>query len=158
MGDTLTSNAKFISKLDTILKELLDGTSASRTTIRMDVPNMGFHVDDVVAEALSPGALSLKGVTSMDQRRLPTVEWIERERRRLVQNDIANADPAPPPALIEIYGVKSQMLGPIFWKDHMIGWISVHYTEGPREWQDKDIEFLDKAVGLVRQELRTIDP
>ena len=158
MEDTVTSSAKFIAKLDTILRDLLDGTSASRTTIRLDLPNMGLHVNDVVTEALSPGALSLKGVTSIDQRQAPTVKWLERERRVLVQNDFVNAGPAPPPALIEIYGAKSQMLGPIIWQDHMIGWISVHHTEGPREWQDRDIESLEKAVSLVRQELRTIDP
>ena len=157
MEGTLTSSAKFIAKLDTILRELLDATSASRTTIRMDVPNMGFYVDDVVTEALSPGALSLKGVTSIDQRQAPTVKWLERERRVLVQNDFASGDPAPPPALIEIYGAKAQMLGPVICKDDMIGWISVHYTDGPREWQGKDIEALETAMNLVRQELRAID-
>jgi hypothetical protein len=154
----LTSSANFVSKPDTILRELLDVMSARRTTIHMDVPNMGFHVDDVVTEAFPPCALSLKEVAPMDQRQVSMVEWIERERRVLVQKDFANANPVPSPALTEIYGEKSQMLDPIIWKDHMIGRVSVYYTEGPREWRGKDIESLDKAVSLVRWELRTIDP
>jgi GAF domain-containing protein len=137
-----------------ILEDLLDSTAASRTTVRLDIPSKNFHLDEVAAEALAPGVRSLKDDTSInDLRKVPTYEFVEKERRILVQNDCLTADPAPPPALIDYYGVKAQMLGPVVRDDRVIGIISVHYTPGPREWSEKDVAALEDALKRVRRAL-----
>lgn len=136
-----------------ILEELLESTAASRTTLRPDLPDRRLHVDRVAAEAVAPGVRSIAEDGSIDQRALPTVRFLEEERRTLVQNDCSNADPSPPPALIEFYGVKAQMLEPIVRDEHLLGWISVHYTPGPREWSEGDIGALSRAVERVQREL-----
>jgi GAF domain-containing protein len=136
-----------------VLENLLTATAASRTTLRLDLPDKDLHVDRVVAEAVAAGVQSIGDDSSIDQRALPTVMFLEEERRPLVQNDCLAADPAPPQALIEFYGVKAQMLGPLVRDDHLIGWISVHYTPGPREWSHKDVDALREAIERTQQEL-----
>jgi GAF domain-containing protein len=136
-----------------VLEDLLTVTAASRTTLRLDLPDKDLHVDRIVAEAVAAGVRPIGDDSSIDQRALPTVMFLEEERRPLVQNDCLAADPAPPQALIDFYGVKAQMLGPLVRDDHLIGWISVHYTPGPREWSDKDVDALREAIERTQQEL-----
>lgn len=136
-----------------ILEDLRGATDASRTTLRLDMPDKNLHVDTVAAETLASGVRPLKDDDSIVQRNLPTVKFLEKERRVLVQDDCLNADPAPPPELIDYYGVKAQMLGPIVRDDRVIGWISVHYTPGCRNWSKKDVAALQDAVERVWQEL-----
>ena len=61
-------------------------------------------------------------------------------------------DFAPEPYVIETYGVRSEMVSPVF-KDHdLVGIVSVHYTKGPRHWMAGDIECVETAcehVGVV---------
>jgi maleate isomerase len=140
--------------LQEILDDLLESTSASRTTIRLDVPIKDLYLDMVAAEALAPSVRSLRDDVSITNlREVPTVEFLEKERRILVQNDCLMADPTVPQQLIDLYGVKAQMLGPLVRDDRLIGLISVHYTPGPREWSDKDLEALREAIERTQQEL-----
>lgn len=137
-----------------VLDDLLEATSSSRTTIRLDSPSDGFHLDAVAAEALAPGIRTLKDDTSITNLRdVPTVRFLDEERRLLVQNDCLTADPAVPRKLIEFYGVKAQMLGPIVREGDLIGVVSVHHNPGPREWSARDIEALQDAVHRVQQTL-----
>src|SRR5881227_1408195 len=99
--------------LDAILKQLLTSTTASRTTLRLDDAQHGFHIDDVAAEALAPGQNSLRGATSINQRAAATAQWVEKNRRLLVQSDLSRGEPSAPPALVKLYGVRAQMLAPI---------------------------------------------
>jgi len=140
--------------LQKILEDLLELTSASRTTIRLDVPIKDLHLDTVAAEALAPSVRSLRGDVSITNlREVPTVEFLEKERHILVQNDCLTADPAVPQSLIDLYGVKAQMLGPLARDDRLIGVVSVHYTPGSREWSDKDVDALREAIERTQQEL-----
>jgi maleate isomerase len=140
------SPAEVVAGFEQILLELLAGTDATRTTVRLDVAALRFHVDDVVAEARQPGLASLKGVTSIDQRAAPSVRFLERERRILVQDDCAAATDAPPPELLRLYGVRAQMLGPVIRDGALTGWFSVHETRGPRAWRPGDIAALEHAI------------
>ena len=117
------------------------------------MPDKDLHVDRVVAEAVAAGVRSIGDDSSIDQRALPTVMFLEEERRPLVQDDCLAADPAPPQALIDFYGVKAQMLGPLARNDRLIGVVSVHYTPGSREWSDKDVDALREAIERTQQEL-----
>ena len=138
---------------DAILAGLLAATGASRVTLRLDQPSLGFDVNDVVAEARVSGVRTLKSETSIDQRSAATTRWIARERRNLLQNDIATSDLRPPAKLAEIYGVRAQMLGPLFRGDALIGWISVHENTGPRGWRRADAAALDRALAEVQSAL-----
>ena len=135
--------------LDRIVEDLLASTHASRTTLRVDVVEHSFHVNLPAAEALSAGAKSLKAEGSLDQRAAETVKWLERERRLLVQNDVYTDGPSPPQALIDIYGTRAQMLGPLFVEGQLSGWISVHQNGSARDWSDEDTAALTHAVNEV---------
>jgi maleate isomerase len=135
------------------LEALLLATGASRTTLRLDWRQWGLHVDDVAAEALAPGVASLRGETSIDQRRAATIRWLERERRPLIQEDCSAADQPPPPELVQIYGVRAQMLGPVVWDGRLAGWVSVHETRSERQWSPDDAAALAEAVSAVEQAL-----
>jgi maleate isomerase len=144
------------ASLQEILEDLLRATAASRTTLRLDLPDQDSGLDTVVAEALAPGVRSLKDDTSIrNLRGASTVRFLEEHGRVLVQNDCLADDPAPPPELIEHYGVKAQMLAPIVREDRLEGVISVHYAPGPRDWSSEDVAVLQEAVERVRRELGT---
>jgi GAF domain-containing protein len=137
-----------------IMEDLLRSTESSRTTLRLDLPDQDAGLDTVVAEALAPGVRSLRGDTSIrNLRDVSTVRFLETQRRLLVQNNCSADDLAPPPELIELYGVKAQMLAPIVREDRLVGVISVHHAPGPRDWSAEDVAALREAIEHVQREL-----
>jgi maleate isomerase len=137
------------SALDAILAQLLASTNASRTTLRLDDAQHGFHIDDVAAEALAPGQNSLRGVTSINQRAAATAQWVEKNRRLLVQDDLSQGEPRPPEALVRLYGVRAQMLAPIERDGRLDGWISVHEAGSTRHWSAQEQEAVLHAAKQV---------
>jgi len=129
-----------------IVEELRERTGATRTTLRLDTPG---DVFPVVAEALAAEARSIRGETAIDLRRAATFQFLDRERRNLVQSDCAAGDFPAPPELIELYGVKAQMLAPIVGGDRLVGIVSVHYAPSTREWSDEDVAALDEAARRI---------
>lgn len=148
----LLRDSPVLSKLDGIMSTLLQKTSGSRTTLRIDVPEHNCHVDRVVAESLEKGIPSLRPNTSLNQRSLKTCIWINETGEALIQDDLVNAEIPPPKALMEGYGVKAQMLIPLMRtvgdKDAG-GWISVHYVPSTRAWTDADVAALYEAADEV---------
>ena len=155
MGAAVT-NDSVTEEFEAKLQDLLAATHASRVTVRLDLPQHGFHVNDVAAEARQARVASLKGQTSIDQRRAATVVWLDRERKILVQEDLTDADPAPPTALVEIYGTLAQMLAPIVPHQELTGWVSVHHNRGRRKWAQSDIEALAQTADWFTNRLRQI--
>ena len=134
-------------RLDGSLEELCRAAEGSRCTLRFDDPARGWHVNFIVAEALTPGVKSLRGDGGIDQRAAATVHWLAQHRRNLIQPDLINApDPAPPPALLSAYAATAQMLAPLFnAEDHLQGWISVHYVGGVRDLTERHEAALSRA-------------
>ena len=144
-----------LAQLEDIMEELRKVTNGSRTTLRIDIPAHNCEVDTVCAESVASGIAELKLNSSLNQRSLATVQWLESNRKALVQNDCANAPVKPPKALMEIYGVKAQMLICLTARDdQMIGWISVHYVPSTRTWSEADIAALEDAAAKVRTVLQ----
>ena len=133
-----------------IVDRLLRDTAASRTTLRLDRPDAVFPV---VAEALAPGVRSIAGDTSIDLRASPTFGFLARERRLLIQPDLLDCDPAPPPELIELYGARAQMVAPIVREERLVGILSVHYSPAAREWTAEDVAAVERASAQVHAEL-----
>jgi maleate isomerase len=138
-------------QFDALLDQLLRATGSSRTTLRLDWPELGFYVDDVAGEALVPGEKSLRGQTGINQRAVATVQWLDRERRSLIQDDFTTTDVPPPPALIEVYGAWAQMLAPVIRNDALQGWVSVHYTGSAHHWSHANVEAIETAARRVRE-------
>ena len=136
--------------LQEIVEELLRETGASRTTVRLDSADTFFPV---VAEALAPGVGSIAGDTSIDLQASQTFQFLARERRLLIQADLLDADPAPPPELIERYGARAQMVAPIVRAERLVGILSVHHAPGPREWTAGEIAALERASEQVQNAL-----
>jgi GAF domain-containing protein len=83
-----------------------------------------------------------------------TFRYLERELRPLVQTDTRTAEHAPPPILIEKYGVGAQILAPITVDAALGGIISVHHVGGAREWTSEEIEAATEAAATVGERLR----
>jgi maleate isomerase len=153
-GKLLRDNS-VLAELEGIMAGLREATNGSRTTLRLDVAAHNCQVDTVCAEAVAPGIAELKLNSSLNQRSLATVQWLETHRKPLIQDDCANAAVKPPKALMEIYGVKAQMLiGLTAPDDTVMGWISVHYVPGTRVWGDADVAALQAAAARVRSVLQ----
>jgi GAF domain-containing protein len=130
--------------LSAISHQLLADTAASRTTIRLERPDAIFPI---VAEAVAPGVPSLLGGDGVgDLRAAATFQWLDRERRVLVQDDLENADPAPPVALIQAYGARAQMLAPVLDGERLLGIVSVHQSGRPRAWSEVDLRAIEDAA------------
>lgn len=134
-----------------ILKDLMERTGAMRCTVRLDYPAVGLSANVPCTEVLAPGAVSMMGNSAVDHRRARSVRWIEKNRRALIQGDVF-ADPAlsPPPALMQVFGTRAQMVAPLIGRDdYMFGWVSAHFAEGPREFDASTIAALDEARDAV---------
>ncbi len=131
-------------QLASICNHLLRETGADRTTIRLDSDELGLKVDLTAAEAVANGTPSIAAGSSLDQRALDTVRWLASNRRVLVQPHFCDA-PFPPPALVQIYGVKAQILAPVLDGEALVGWVSVHSTV-PRAWSDGDVAAAERAT------------
>jgi maleate isomerase len=132
-----------------VLRELLTDMAASRVTLRLDVAGMNFPV---VAEAVD-GVAPLSGLHSLDQRNLATVRYLFRTHDVLVQDDCQGADPPPPAALVDAYGVKAQMLAPLLYSGTVLGWVSVHDCTKARSWTRADVGLLRAAVAEISEAL-----
>jgi maleate isomerase len=133
-----------------IVERLREETGASRTTLRLDVPGLNFPA---VAESVGPGIKPIRADNSLDQRGAATAQRLFATRDVLVQPDTATADPPPPRPLLDVYGVKAQMLSPVARDGEIVGWLSVHYNPSPRVWEDGDVEALRAAAARVEAEL-----
>lgn len=133
-----------------IVEKLLSDVGASRTTIRLDRPDAVFPV---VAEATAPGINSIADATSIDLKAAPTFIFLVEQKRTLVQPDLHNTDVPAPPALLELYGARAQMVAPVFRDDELVGIVSVHYAPGVREWTPEDIAAIEHAADEVRAQL-----
>ena len=137
---------------DAIMQDLLEATAASRTTLRLDHPTLNYPVE---GEACAPGVPSIRDDNSIDQRGAATAQWILKTGRILVVEDAQNSDPAPPQAIVDVYGLRAFLLVPLRKKapDALLGWISVHHNDGTRHWRAEDLTAAEIAVERVHEEL-----
>jgi maleate isomerase len=139
--------------LHEILGELISDVGASRCTLRLDLPERGLAVNAPAAEAVATGVSSVASDTDLDQWSLSTVQWLQRHKRILVQDDLSSTELQVPAVLTDTWGVKAQMLGPIVRADRLVGWISVHQVGRLRHWSADDEAALSRAVDRVEQVL-----
>lgn len=137
--------------LQDLMDELREKTNASRTTLRID--DVEGKVFPVKAESLGPGINSIAGDDTIPIRESKTFQWLDRERRTFVQDDIMASDVAPAPALMQKYGAKAQMLAPLVRDGELEGIISVHYAPSARDWSDEDVAALEDVQRRVLGEL-----
>ena len=105
------------------------------------------------AESLAPGINSIAGDRTIPIRESETFQWVERERRVLVQYDILSSPIAPAPALTGPYRARSQMLAPVFRGDDLIALVSVHQVGELRHWTPEEVALVEGAVERVEAEL-----
>lgn len=134
------------ARLNEIIETLLARTSGDRTTLRLEGSDGLFAV---AAEAVGEGAWPIAGDSSVDLRKAETVRWLMRERKPLIQDDLEDADPPVPRELIDVYGARAQMLGPLVKDDRLVGIISVHRLSGPGPWPEAEQSALAQACAAV---------
>lgn len=150
---TLLDSGYLRAALQTTIDVLRSTTAGDRTTLRIDIPTLGLSVQTATAESCGDGILPIRTDMSLAQRRLNTVEWLEANRKPLIQNDF-HLPPEPPQALRDVYGVAAQMLSPVEIGTDMTGWISVHsITE--QTWTLDDIAAIESASATVADLVRT---
>lgn len=152
--------SRTVGALADLLDALRTDTDAGRTTVRLDDCGVGFHVDTVAAESLAEGVHSIVTQNTLDQKNAAAVKWLEKNRRTFVMNDTLDPwDPevAPEREVVETYGIRSEMVAPVFKDGGLVGWVSVHYTRGPRVWTDAEIARIEAACEGVREILEGVD-
>ena len=129
---------------DTVLGELFTELRPARTTLRLEVAGMNFPC---IAEVVAAGQRAMTEDNSIDQRAAATATWVMEQRQVLVQADVS-VGPPPPPALIEAYGVRAQVLAPIVAGDRAVGWLSVH-SDHVRAWTSEAVASITLAAEVL---------
>ena len=135
-----------------ITDRLRADTGASRTTIRVDSARLGLDVETVAAESRADGVLALEGRRTPGVRDGAAARWLRDNRRPFVMDDCLNPwapEVAPEDYVIELYGIRAEMVCGVFDGDDMVGIVSVHYTRGPRAWSDADVTMIERACDDV---------
>jgi maleate isomerase len=151
----MPGETEFLAKAAAILETLREATNASRTTLRVDLPQFGLNVNAPAAEALSPDVHSIRDKTSLDQRNAVAIKWLAKNRRVFVENDCFNTTPdvAPEKEVTGEYGIRSEMVAPIICSDYLIGWVSVHNIRGPHQWTTSEIAAIEAACAAMREQI-----
>lgn len=138
--------ARFVELID----ELRSGCDAGRTTLRLRSDAEFFPV---VAESRAEGVGSIASV-SADLASAPTFRYLADRLELLVQDDCLTSDVPTPPEVMQLYGVKAQMLAPVVIDGELHGTISVHETRSARHWSDDEISSIVAAADEVRRILQ----
>jgi len=136
-----------------IVDRLRVGTGASRTTIRVDLARLGLEVDTVAAESRAAGVRALEGQRTPGARDGAAARWLRENRRPFVMEDCLNPwapEVAPEDYVIDLYGIRAEMVCGVFRGDAMVGIVSVHDTHGARAWSDDDVAMIERACDDVR--------
>jgi len=134
---------------------------AQALQVRLDCGRVTIRVDDVAgdtfavkAEALAAGVAAIAAHRTEGIRESETFRWIARERRVLVQDDIASSPIAPAPVLLSRYGARAQLLAPVVRDDAVAAIVSVHETRGVRSWTPDEVDEAARAAAGVAAALR----
>lgn len=144
-----------------IVDRLRTDTGSGRTTLRIDCPELGLALETVAVESLAEGVNPLKLHTTPEIRNGAAPRWLLAHRRTFVMDDCLNPwdpDVAPEAYVIETYGVRSEMVSPVFKHHDLVGIISVHYTVGPRHWTPQEVALIETACHSVSASLDNIAP
>ena len=146
------AESETITAFRRVAEHLRTGTGASRTTIRVDCEPLGLEMEAVAAESRDSSARALEGQRTPSVREGAAVRWLAKHRRTFVMEDCLDPwDPevAPEDYVIELYGIRSEMVAGVFRGDEMVGIVSVHYTRGARSWSDDDVAMMESACAEV---------
>ena len=132
-----------MANIQSIASDLLLASGASRVVCTI-VADGGWRF---AAEAVQHGARQIRNDgASTDVLLAPiALQQLERERDIVVQDDVSQAVPPVTGALVERYGVRAQVLAPVFRDARLAGLLVVHHSPGPRKWAQGDVELVRKA-------------
>ena len=142
------AESETIAAFRRVAEHLRIGTGASRTTIRVDCAPLGLELETVVVESRDPSARALEGQRTPGVREGAAVRWLAKHRRTFVMEDCLDPwDPevAPEDYVVELYGIRSEMVAGVFRGADMVGIVSVHYTRGARSWSDAEMSMIESA-------------
>ncbi len=138
-------------------RDIVDGlradTGTSRTTIRVDCAPLGLEMETVAVESRDDGVRALEGKRTADVRSGAAPRWLRENRRTFVMEDCLNPwapEVAPEDYVIELYGIRAEMVAGVFRGGDMVGIVSVHYTNGPRAWSDDEVVMIERACEEVQ--------
>lgn len=140
------------------VEELRERIGVHRATLRSDVTELDDPADEryfpIVAEALEPGANSLRAVAGPDLRKAATMQFLVQQRTTLVQEDLLATDTPPPPELIAQYGARAQVLACISEGDRLVAFVSAHHAATPRSFTPAEVGAVEEAAARIGATLR----
>jgi GAF domain-containing protein len=132
-----------MASFQSIVEDLLVATGASRAMLQL-AGSGGKRT--AAAEAVTHGARQIRNdVSDGESLEASAFQQLEREKKIVVQDDLAQADPPVARTLMDRYGARAQVLAPLIHGDRLAGVISLHHVLGPRQWEAHDIEAVRKA-------------
>lgn len=151
------AESKTIAAFRRIADRLRADTSGSRITIRIDCASLGLEIETVAVESRDDSASALEGQRTPNARESAAIRWLCANRRTFVMDDCLNpwdSEVAPEHYVINLYGIRSEMVSGVFRGETLVGVISVHYSKGPRSWRDEEVGMIEAAC---REVLAVID-
>ncbi|MBY8857020.1 GAF domain-containing protein [Nocardia sp. CA2R105] len=117
-------------------RRLLSDVDASRVTVRL-VDATGFP--ELVTEECAAGVRSMRTSTRINPADFPTYRHLVETGELLIQSDTRTHPIRPPQSLINELRVYAQILAPIRHGGRIVGTLSVHFQDRPRQFSASDI-------------------
>ncbi|MQY17021.1 GAF domain-containing protein [Nocardia macrotermitis] len=117
-------------------RRLLTEVAASRVTVRL-VDESGFP--ELVTEQCAAGVPSMRTASRINPADFPTYRHLVETGELLVQSDTRTDPIRPPRSLIDELRVYAQILAPIRHRGEVVGTLSVHFQDHPRQFSDADV-------------------
>ena len=152
--------ASLHSELTELLAGLLKEVNADRTAIRVDLPQWEMTPKRPLTEARRskdiPSTLE-RDVT--DPQQLGPIEYIARENKIVVTEDMMSADAmiAKGSDMVTKYATRARMIGPVISNGKLVAWITVHVTGGPRKWREQDVAALKRSSERARELIESVE-
>ncbi|HKU85532.1 MAG TPA: GAF domain-containing protein [Casimicrobiaceae bacterium] len=144
-----------MTDIQSIAADLLLATGASRVVCAL-AADEGWRF---AAEAVTHGARQIRNDgASTDVLLAPiALQQLQREHDIVVQDDVSQAEPPVAATLVDRYGVRAQILAPVFRDARLAGLVAVHHSRGPRHWEQADVELVRKAQAATSASLDARD-
>jgi len=140
-----------MADIQSIAADLLLATGASRVVCTLAADG-GWRF---AAEAVAHGARQIRNDGASTEVLLAPIalQRLERERNIVVQDDVSQTEPPVAAPLVERYGVRAQILAPVFRDARLAGLLVVHHSPEPRHWEQGDVELVRKAQAATLESL-----
>ena len=158
MTERLRNTLDVIRTLKPVVQDIRQLMKADRVGLYQFDPETNYRVGEFVVEDVAAGIRSAMAMRIKDHCFAEDQAENYRNGRQWVVNDIQTLD--LPDCLIDLLAelqVRASIVVPLLKGDVLWGLLAVHQCDGPREWEDADVQFVQRLGAQFNLALQQAD-